>query len=152
MMGIVLAAHGEIAPALLRAAEAIVGPLEATRALSLQAGQAPDELRAEVEKAVREVDQGDGVLVLCDMFGGTPSNVCLSCLAPASVRNQVVTGVNLPMLLKVATARSGGASLEDISQQIVIYGQHHIANASEMLRSRRDRQPSPPPAHADQHR
>jgi mannose PTS system EIIA component len=147
MIGVVLASHGEVAPALLRAAEAIVGPIEGVKALTLQSGMDPARLRVDVEAAVREVDDGEGVLVLCDMFGGTPSNVCLACATPAST--EVVTGVNLPMLLKVASLRSTGAPVEELAAQIAAYGQRHIAHATRLVRDRqRQRESAENPAHA----
>lgn len=138
MIGVVLAAHGEVAPALLAAAESIVGHLDRVQAVTLEAGMSPDRLRAAVKSAVHAVDDGDGVLVLCDMFGGTPSNVCLStdCGAPI----EVVTGVNLPMLLKVATARASGLALEPAAEMLAAYGQRHISCASQQLRDRQQRE------------
>jgi PTS system mannose-specific IIA component len=150
MIGVVLAAHGDVAAALLKAAEAIVGPLEAVEAIRLQAGEDPDFMRGEVVDAVHRVDDGAGVLILCDMFGGTPSNVCLS--AECGTPVEVVTGVNLPMVLKLATARAAGAPVRDAARQIAEYGQRHITHATELLRERRNRVASagspsrPPPA------
>ena len=135
MIGVVLAAHGEVAPALLKAAEAIVGPMETTKAVSIGSGSSPDQMRAQVAEAVGEVNQGDGVLVLVDMFGGTPSNVCLS--VQCGTTTEVVTGVNLPMLVKVATARLTAGSVEEAAAQIASYGQRHITHASALMRERK---------------
>lgn len=135
MIGVVLAAHGEVAPALLKAAEAIVGTMEATKAISLGSGANPEQMRAQVADAVREVNQGDGALLLVDMFGGTPSNVCLSTQCCTTV--EVVTGVNLPMLVKVATARLTAGSLEEAAAQIASYGQRHITHASALMREKK---------------
>jgi PTS system mannose-specific IIA component len=135
MIGVVLAAHGEVSAALLKAAEAIVGPMEAVKAISISSGGSPELMRASVAEAVREVSQGDGVLVLVDLFGGTPSNVCLS--TPCCTATEVVTGVNLPMLVKVATARLTAGSLEEAAAQIASYGQRHITHASALLRERK---------------
>lgn len=144
MIGVVLAAHGDVGPALLQAAEAIVGPLEAIRALSLQAGEDPENMRRQVGEAVAEVDRGEGVLVLCDMFGGTPANVCLSTTGPCPV--EVVTGVNLPMIIKLATARAAGGTPQEIASQLAAYGQRHIAHATELLREKRSGHPTEKPA------
>jgi PTS system mannose-specific IIA component len=133
MFGVVVAAHGGLAPALLQAAEVIVGGIENTRAVALGASASPEALRESLTEAVQAVDQGDGVLVLCDMFGGTPANVCLASQLPA--RLEVVTGVNLPMLLRVATTR--GEPLEEAARSLVECGQRHIANASALLREKR---------------
>lgn len=133
MYGVVLAAHGEVALALLKAAEAIVGGLDHVKAVSLEAGADPEQLRTQLTEAIREVDTGEGVLVLCDMFGGTPSNVCLSCELGIPVA--VVTGVNLPMLIKATSTQQ--TPLDDAATMIVQYGQRHIANATQILRDRR---------------
>ncbi len=142
MFGIVVAAHGEVAPALLKAAEAIVGELDGVRAVSLQAGGDPERMRLEVLDAVRAVDAGEGVLMLVDMFGGTPSNVCLTCGAPA--RLEVVTGVNLPMLIKATTVRE--SPLDEAARLIAEYGRRHIAEATDMLRERRAARPDAKPS------
>jgi PTS system mannose-specific IIA component len=135
MIGVVLAAHGEVAPALLKAAEAIVGPMEATKAITISSSGGPEQMRTTLAEAVREVNQGDGVLLLVDMFGGTPSNVCLA--TPCCTATEVVTGVNLPMLVKVATARLTASSLEEAAAQIASYGQRHINHASALMRERK---------------
>jgi PTS system mannose-specific IIA component len=134
MIGVVLAAHGEVGPALLKAAEAIVGGLHGVRAVTLESGADPQRMREDVCAAVRAVDEGEGVLVLVDMFGGTPSNVCLS--AETGTPTEVVTGVNLPMLIKASTARSA-TSLTEAAASIAQYGQRHIAHATQLLRDRR---------------
>jgi PTS system mannose-specific IIA component len=133
MFGVVVAAHGGLAPALLQAAEVIVGPIEQARPVTLGSASSLDSLRETLAAAVTSVDQGDGVLVLCDMFGGTPANVCLASGLPA--RLEVVTGVNLPMLLRVATTRE--LPLEEAAGALVECGQRHIANASQLLREKR---------------
>ncbi len=133
MFGVVLAAHGGLGPALVKSAEAIVGPIDGVRAVTLESGASPETLRETLLAAVRAVDTGDGVLVFCDMFGGTPSNVCLS--SASGTRLEVVTGVNLPMLLKLSTVRE--LPLEEAAALLVDYGQRHIANASQLLRERR---------------
>ena len=135
MIGVVLAAHGEVSSALLKAAEAIVGPMERVKAISLGSGASPDGMKGLVAESVRELNDGDGVLLLVDMFGGTPSNVCLS--TQCGVQIEVVTGVNLPMLLKLATTRLTAPSLEEAAAQIASYGQRHITHASALMRERR---------------
>ena len=135
MIGVVLAAHGEVAPALLKAAETIVGPLEAVKAISLGAGNSPEAMRAAVVDAVGQVDHGEGVLLLVDMFGGTPFNMCLS--TQCGVCIEVVTGVNLPMLLKLASARPTATNLQEVAAQIALYGQRNISHASALMRERR---------------
>jgi len=135
MIGVVLAAHGEVSGALLKAAEAIVGPLECVKAISIGAGASPECMRSEVIDAVHQVSDGTGVLILCDMFGGTPSNVCLS--AECGTPVEVVTGVNLPMLIKLSTARVDGVPVREAAASIAAYGQRHITLATELLRERK---------------
>lgn len=144
MIGVVLAAHGDVAPALLKAAEAIVGPLERVEAISLGSGSGPQEMRTRVLDAVQHVSDGSGVLILCDMFGGTPSNVCLSCEAGTPV--EVVTGVNLPMVLKLSTARAANLPVQEAAAQIASYGQRHVTHATELLRERRRQRDETPEA------
>jgi len=133
MVGLVVATHGKLAEELLRTAEAIVGPLERSRAVSITASSSMDASRAELEEAIRAVDDGDGVLVLTDMFGGTPANLALTFL---DGHIEVLTGVNLPMLLKVASCRADQMGLQTTAQFLAGYGQKNITLASELLRSR----------------
>ncbi len=133
MVGVVIATHGRLADELIACAEAIVGKLPRMRAVTLSAGVPIDEARDALAVAIHEVDEGDGVLVLTDMLGGTPANMALGFLED---RVDVVTGVNLPMLLKLSTCRSAGASLADLSRLIAAYGQKNITLASELLRAK----------------
>jgi PTS system mannose-specific IIA component len=133
MIGVVLAAHGRLADELLRAAEQICGPIENCRAMTLSATTALEDAREVLGGAIEEVEQGQGVLVLTDMFGGTPSNLALTFLDD---HVEVVTGANLPMLLKLTTARGEGAKLEELARLIAAHGQKNITLASELLRAR----------------
>jgi PTS system mannose-specific IIA component len=133
MVGLVVATHGKLAEELIRTAEAITGPLERSRAVSIAASSSMDAARAELEEAIRVVDDGDGVLVLTDMFGGTPANLALTFL---DGHIEVLTGVNLPMLLKVASCRADQMGLQTTAQFLASYGQKNITLASELLRSR----------------
>jgi PTS system mannose-specific IIA component len=90
-------------------------------------------MRAQIDKAIHEVDQGQGVLVLVDMFGGTPSNLSLSFLEEGRV--EVVTGVNLPMLVKVARPK-GGTDIHELAEVARDYGRRNISVASDLLSSR----------------
>ncbi|HET8733672.1 MAG TPA: hypothetical protein VFM45_07875, partial [Anaeromyxobacteraceae bacterium] len=92
-----------------------------------------DAARESIAAAIREVDDGEGVLVLTDMLGGTPANLALGFV---SDRVDVVTGVNLPMLLKLTTCRTPGAKLPDVARLICAYGQKNITLASDLLRPR----------------
>ncbi|HTO56010.1 MAG TPA: hypothetical protein VMR50_21685, partial [Myxococcota bacterium] len=98
MIGILILSHYGLADEMVGALRHIVGELPHVRAIGLDPATAtPEDMRAQIDKALREVDQGEGALVLVDMFGGTPSNLSLSFLEEGRV--EVVTGVNLPMLV-----------------------------------------------------
>ena len=140
MVGVVLVTHGNLGPEMLSTAAEIVGGLEASRSVSITPSDTPEQIREKMAAAIGEVDAGDGVLVLTDMFGGTPANVALSFLDERRV--EVVTGVNLPMLVapnfpSPGTARDGQATLWEIAQLISGYGQKNIVFASDLLGSSR---------------
>ena len=98
MIGVVLATHGELGRALIGAMEMIVGAQPLVAALSLQVADRIEDATSRLQEALDGADEGDGVLVLTDMLGGTPSNLCLALIGgPRPV--EVVSGVNLPMLL-----------------------------------------------------
>jgi len=133
MIGVVIATHGRLAEELVACAEAIVGKMPRVRAVTLSASVPMDEARDALAVAIRDADEGDGVLVLTDMLGGTPANMALGFLEE---RVDVVTGVNLPMLLKLSTCRAAGATLPELSRLIAAYGQKNITLASELLRGK----------------
>jgi PTS system mannose-specific IIA component len=95
--------------------------------------QSVEEMRAAIAEAIDRVDEGAGVLILTDMFGGTPSNIALSFLGERKI--EVVTGVNLPMLIKLATSRKE-QPLDELARFIKGYGQRNISLASELLPDR----------------
>jgi PTS system mannose-specific IIA component len=132
MVGLVVATHGELAAELLRTAEGIVGPVVCAAAVSVDARTSVEEARARLATAIHKVGgDGEGVLVLTDMFGGTPANLALTFLEE---QIEVVTGVNLPMLLKLATTRAGG--LAAAAELATTQGQKNITLASALLRAR----------------
>jgi len=131
MIGIVVVTHGQLATELLNAAETIVGELPRFAAVSIGWHEDASDAREEIAQAIARVQQGDGVLVLTDMFGGTPSNLAMSFLASDNV--EVVTGVNLPMLIKLA-GLSAQASLVDAAREIREHGRNAIWVASDLLR------------------
>jgi len=133
MVGLVVATHGGLAEELIRTAEGVCGKLEQCRAVSVGASTAIDTARSMLAEAIRAVDSGDGVLVLTDMFGGSPANLALTFLDDGI---EVLTGVNLPMLVKLSTCRSEGAPLRETAQMLTGYGQKNITLASELLRIR----------------
>ena len=136
MVGVVVVTHGKLGEELLATAHGIVGELPAARAVAVSAEQSMEEARMSLGQAIAELDQGQGVLVLTDMFGGTPANLALTFLDQHKV--EVVTGVNLPMLLKLSTVREGASQVSEIAQLITGYGQKNIVFASELLGTRRE--------------
>lgn len=104
MIGIVIVAHGGFADELLKATEHVVGPLEAARSVGLNPKDDLSERRQEIETAIAEVDRGAGVVIVTDLFGGTPSNLAIAAMARFT-EVDVVTGANLPMMMKLATCR-----------------------------------------------
>jgi PTS system mannose-specific IIA component len=104
MIGIVVVTHGRLAEEVLAAAEHVVGPQSRTRAISIGADDDMEKRRTDILAAAQDVDDGDGVLILTDMFGGTPSNLAISVMDKANA--EVIAGVNLPMLIKLASIRN----------------------------------------------
>ena len=130
MIGVLIVTHFRLAEEFLQAVTLILGAAENFRAIGLDPAMTPDDMRSLIEKSLRDVDQGEGVLVLTDMFGGTPSNLCLSFLEEDRV--EVVTGLNLPMLVKVGRVKSQ-ASLHEVAEIARDYGRRNIAVASDVL-------------------
>ncbi|MBI2981072.1 MAG: PTS sugar transporter subunit IIA [Deltaproteobacteria bacterium] len=130
MIGTVVVTHGNIGEEMVRAVLSIVREDLPLYSVSLEQNEDVEKMRRKIETAVQRADRGKGVLLLSDMFGGTPSNLCLSFLEEGRI--EVVTGVNLPMIIKLATLREE-SSLSDIADFIKRYGQKNIARASEVL-------------------
>ena len=130
MIGGLIVTHGRLAIELLNAAEAIVGEVQNIAAVSIGWHDDVDIASAMVEKAIQRVDQGAGVLILTDMFGGTPTNIASTFLDEGSI--EVVTGVNLPMLIKL-TQLGADTDLESAAQSVRENGQDNIYIASELL-------------------
>ncbi len=137
MVGVLVISHGQLATELLSAARTIEpGLVDQSRAITLEWNLDPESGRAEIARALSELDTGDGVIVLTDMFGGTPTNLSLGFLDPT--RSEVVTGVNLPMLIKLAgVRRQNGHSLRQLAKVVAEKGQKSIYVVSEIL----DRRP-----------
>lgn len=132
MIGIVIAAHSNMAQGLVNAAEMILGPLPGVEALSVGQEDGPDDIRQRFATALARLDlDGEGVLILTDMFGGTPSNIGLSFMSSARV--EVLAGVSLPMLLKACNARSG-LSLEALAAEVKEYALKSILLVSQLLK------------------
>jgi PTS system mannose-specific IIA component len=129
-IGVVIVTHYGLGQEFLQALRLIVPEAPEFHAVAIEPNQTVDAMRRAIDSALRAADQGQGVLVLTDMFGGTPSNISLSFLEDRRV--EVVTGVNLPMLIKLATLRSE-RSLEELARFIKDYGQRNISVAREIL-------------------
>ncbi len=129
-IGVVIVTHYGLGQEFLLALRLIVPAAPTYQSVSIDPNQTVDEMRASIARALGEADQGQGVLVLADMFGGTPSNISLSFLEEHAV--EVVTGLNLPMLIKLATMTEE-KSLEDLASFIKSYGRRNISVASEIL-------------------
>lgn len=130
LVGGVVVTHGNLAAELVSAAETIVGDIRHITAVSIGWHDEVDTAREEIGKAVKRVDSGAGVLVLTDMFGGTPTNLACTFLGEAPI--EVVTGVNLPMIIKLAE-QQGGESLSQVARKVRDQGQKNIYLASEVL-------------------
>jgi PTS system mannose-specific IIA component len=133
MVGVVVVTHCQLAEEILRATRLIVGDdraMEGMEALSVQADEMNEELLKRIAQAIKKVNRGQGVLILTDMFGGTPSNLSLSFLQRGEV--EVVTGVNLPMMVALGNYREG-KSLEELAHFITFYGRKHINLANDIL-------------------
>ena len=130
MIGSLIVTHGRLAIELLNAAEAIVGEVQNVAAVSIGWHDDVDIARTMVEKAIQRVDRGAGVLILTDMFGGTPTNIASTFLDESSI--EIVTGVNLPMLIKVTQLKEE-TPLAEAARSVRDNGQSNIYIASELL-------------------
>lgn len=131
MIGLCVVSHGSLADELLKTAKQIVGEVPRACAVSISAQDPMDKIPEQLGLALDSVDDGDGVLVLTDLLGGTPCNQALL-LCPRR-RMEVLTGVNLPMVLKAHSLRSELLDLSKLAQELVRYGQKHILCASAVL-------------------
>ncbi len=137
MVGVVVVTHCHLGKELISAAELVVGEeLKQFQSVSIDPKEGSEEIREKIIAAIRKVDGGQGVLILTDMYGGTPSNISLSLLEEKKI--EVITGVNLPMLLKLATYHSE-IDVEALAIFITDYGQRNINLASEVLKKRIDK-------------
>ncbi len=131
MIGVVVVTHGQLAIELLNAAETIVGDLPRFTAVSIGWHDDVNDAREDIAKAIDRVRGDGGVLVLTDMFGGTPSNLGMTFLEKDKV--EVITGVNLPMLIKLTSLR-GSSDLLAVAREMRDHGRNAIWVASDLLR------------------
>lgn len=130
MIGLVLVTHGRLACEFRAALEHVVGPQGQIATITIDPDDDMELRRGDILAAVREVDTGDGVAVLTDMFGGTPSNLAISCMEGQKV--EVIAGINLPMLIKLASVRSD-LPLDAAVVQAQEAGRKYINVASRVL-------------------
>ena len=128
MVGIVVVGHGRLAEEMVQTLENALGPIEALEAVTTAYGDTPEEMRARISAAVARADRGGGVLILTDMLGDTPTNQSL--LVARETAAEVVAGVNMPILVKLASARRD-MDAADLARFIRRYGQDHIFWATE---------------------
>jgi PTS system mannose-specific IIA component len=132
MIGIVIATHSQLGDALIDAAKFILGNRpETTVSVSLNLNENADKLRQKIVEGIKKVDQQEGVLILTDMFGGTPSNLSYSFLEEGRV--EVISGVNLPMLIKAVEAREK-TQLSELAVDLEAFGKKSISLASGILK------------------
>lgn len=131
MIGLVVATHGNLGKELLASVQMIIGPVRNARAVGICQENSMEDIRDAIAAAIAEVGtDGAGVIIVTDMFGGTPANVSLTFLEPRVV--EVLTGVNLPMLLKFFNSQEN-LGLDEQAVILKSYGQQSIALASEFL-------------------
>lgn len=131
MIGLVLVTHGRLATEFITAMEHVVGPQEAVEGICIDADDDMEARRADIAAAIQKVDRGKGVIILTDLFGGTPSNLAISLMKSEDV--EVIAGVNLPMLIKLARPQKA-SDLVSLAREMREHGRNAIWVASELLR------------------
>lgn len=132
MIGMILVTHGRLAEEFIAATEHVVGAQANVKAVCIGPDDDMEVRRTNIKDAIKEVNSGDGVIILTDMFGGTPSNLAISLMDKGKV--EVLAGTNLPMLIKLASIRED-VSLEEAVTQAEESGRKYINNASKVLGS-----------------
>jgi len=133
MVGLVIVCHEDMGAELVRAAEMIVGRIEAVETVSVKQDSAPETLRDRIQSAIKKVDRKKGVMLFTDMFGGTPSNIAMAFLGDSV---EVVSGVNLSMVIKFANHRDE-KTLPELARLVQEAGQKSIVIASQMLKGKK---------------
>jgi PTS system mannose-specific IIA component len=133
MVGLILVSHGRIAESFLAVSLEIFGPVEGVRVVSLSEPMDQEQVMEDIQRVRNEIDQGEGILILTDMFGGTPANLCFSLLEDRLV--EVLTGMNLPMIMKILSAREE-TSLTELARIAMDCGRENIYLAREILEQR----------------
>ena len=130
MIGMILVTHGRLAEEFVLAMEHVVGPQQSIETICIGPNDDMERRRREIARAIKDVDTGSGVIVLTDLFGGTPSNLAISLLDAGKV--EVIAGINLPMLIRLAGVRKS-ASVSDAVRAARDAGRSYITVASELL-------------------
>ena len=136
MIGLVVVTHGRLAVELISALEHVVGPQSAVRTICIGPDDDMEKRRKEILNSVEKVDSGKGVILLTDMFGGTPSNLAISIMDQSNV--EVIAGVNMPMLIKLASNRKAG-SLKKVALEAQDAGRKYINIASGLLDGKKEK-------------
>ncbi|MBN1827995.1 MAG: PTS fructose transporter subunit IIA [Deltaproteobacteria bacterium] len=135
MIGVVVITHGNLGQELINVAKMIKGDIECITYVSVDASKSVELIKKEITTAIKKTDRGKGILILTDLFGGTPSNISLSFLREDKI--EVVTGVNLPMLLKICEKQEE-VELTSFAEHVRDYGKNNIYIAGEVLRRKID--------------
>jgi len=135
MIGILVVTHGNLADEIVATCFKIIGERPHVSSISIQWDDEPEAATRRIEKALKKVNQGNGVLVLTDMFGGTPTNIMIS--LSKRFQMEIVTGVNLPMLIKAVTSMGQVTDLSDYANRIKSQGQKNIYKVSDILPMKR---------------
>ena len=130
MIGLVLVTHGRLAAEFITAMEHVVGPQEAIEGICIDADDDMEMRRSHIAEAIQRCDQGKGVIILTDLFGGTPSNLAISLLERGRV--EVIAGMNLPMLIRLGSARKAMKVVDAVAAAREA-GRKYISVASEVL-------------------
>ncbi len=136
MIGLVVVTHGKLAVEFIAALEHVVGPQSAVRTICIGPDDDMEKRRKEILSSVEKVDSGKGVILLTDMFGGTPSNLAISIMDQSNV--EVIAGVNMPMLIKLASNRKAG-SLKKVALEAQDAGRKYINIASGLLDGKKEK-------------
>lgn len=130
MIGVVIVTHGKLAEAFISVTEHVVGKQSQMAAIGIEPEDDSEKSREQILQAIKNVDSGQGVVILTDMFGGTPSNLAISVMKPEGV--EVIAGVNLPMMIKLASVR-GKVPLQDAVNQAQEAARKYINVAGNLL-------------------
>ena len=136
MIGLVVVTHGRLAVELIAALEHVVGPQSAVKTICIGPDDDMEKRRKEILSSVEKVDSGKGVILLTDMFGGTPSNLAISIMDQTNV--EIIAGVNMPMLIKLASNRKAG-SLKKVALEAQDAGRKYINIASGLLDGKKEK-------------